>query len=415
MKNYKHVSAMLRYHWIFLTSLLSLCAGVMSGCGGGDSGRSSNNLSNSSGTVLETVGPSNTVPVTVDAGPPNSKALNIPFVSVTVCRPGTSICQTVDHVMVDTGSYGLRLITPLNASLALPAVKSDSGAEISECGQFVSGYIWGAIVRADIKVGGELAPAQSIQAVGRNIDSVNGAPSECSSIGNNIGTVAALGANGIFGVGPFKEDCGQACVITAPSASYYTCSSGSCTATSMPLGKQLSNPIASFATNNNGLILSLPPVGVQGATDLSGTLIFGINTQTNNALSNVTVYPTDSLGHLTTEYQGTRFDSSFIDSGSNALYFSDPTISSCSLSSGFYCPNRALSLNASIVASDGTISPVIPFTVQNIDALRANIAAASVGGNSSNPEVFDWGLPFFFGRKVYMGIADGTKAPYWAF
>jgi len=35
--------------------------------------------------------------------------LNKPCVSVTVCLPGTSTCVLVDDILIDTGSYGLRL------------------------------------------------------------------------------------------------------------------------------------------------------------------------------------------------------------------------------------------------------------------------------------------------------------------
>ncbi len=60
----------------------------------------------------------NTATVTVDAGPaalasgPDGySAFNQPYVTVTVCAPGsTSNCQTIDHVLLDTGSVGLRLL-----------------------------------------------------------------------------------------------------------------------------------------------------------------------------------------------------------------------------------------------------------------------------------------------------------------
>ena len=38
-----------------------------------------------------------------------SPYVNEPCVEVTVCEPGTSTCATVDNVLLDTGSYGLRL------------------------------------------------------------------------------------------------------------------------------------------------------------------------------------------------------------------------------------------------------------------------------------------------------------------
>src|ERR1700733_6847843 len=45
----------------------------------------------------------NVVPMVVNAGPPNTGDFNVPFISVTICAPGTSNCTTIDDVSVDTG------------------------------------------------------------------------------------------------------------------------------------------------------------------------------------------------------------------------------------------------------------------------------------------------------------------------
>src|ERR1700729_4220682 len=44
----------------------------------------------------------NVVPLVVDGGP-TGKIINTPFISITLCAPGsTTSCQTIDHIMVDT-------------------------------------------------------------------------------------------------------------------------------------------------------------------------------------------------------------------------------------------------------------------------------------------------------------------------
>jgi hypothetical protein len=362
----------------------------------------------------------NSVPVTVDSGPAGTNAFNIPFVSVTVCRPGTAICQTIDHVLVDTGSYGLRLMAPLDSSLALPAQKSASGAAVGECAQFVSGYTWGSVAQADVKLGGETALAQSIQVIGDTPGGVTSTPSACTSVGSNIGTVAALGANGILGVGLLKQDCGLACANSAISATYYACSGSACSSISMPLAQQVSNPVASFRTDNNGVVLTMPTVGANGASALAGTLVFGIGTQSNNAIQAETRYAANSRGYFTVIYKGTTMSSSFIDSGSNGMFFNDSSISQCVSNKGFYCPSTALSLSATNMAYDGSASGDLAFSVLNLDQVSANVVAASVGGpsgtqHSSGANSFDWGLPFFFGRRVFVGFEGSASGPYWAY
>jgi hypothetical protein len=374
-----------------------------------------------SNSVAVTVAPpANVIPVTVDNGPAGATGqFNAPYVSVTVCRPGTTVCQTIDHVLLDTGSYGLRLVAPLDTSLALPAVTSATGAPVGECGQFVSGYTWGAVVKADIKLAGETAPGQSIQVIGQAPGGVSAVPTSCSSVGSSMNTVAAIGANGILGVGLFKEDCGTACASSAVSAMYYACTGSTCTSTALALSKQVANPVTALGTDNNGIVVSMPAVGAGGATSLSGSLLLGIGTRANNALGSATRYAANGTGYFTTVYKGTTLTASFIDSGSNGVYFNDTSLPACSRSTDFYCPANPLNLNATAMAYDGSASGNVAFTIESIDAMSNATVAGRVGGpydskhNSGN--AFDWGLPFFFGRKVYIGMETDPNGPYWAF
>jgi len=381
---------------------------------------------NASGTLTVSTALNNSAALVVDSGPDGAGgAINTPYVSVTVCRPGTSICQTIDHVLVDTGSYGLRLLAPLSSALSLPTVKTPSGADAGECGQFVSGYTWGAVRQADVKMADETASAISIQVIGDTASSYANVPSSCSNVGSNLGTLSALGANGVLGIGLFKQDCGASCASRAQSGTYYACSAGSCTASAMPLASQVSNPVASFAVNNNGVIVVLPAVGTDGATSLSGSLIFGVDTQANNAIGTATVYRANSVGDFSTTYKGRVYSASFIDSGSNGYFFNDSSLRQCGGSSGFYCPSSPQSLSAVNSSYDGSSSGTVTFSVVNIDNLSDSITAAQVGGvqgsrsSPSSSGAFDWGLPFFYGRRVYVVIESGSTnsgaGPFWAY
>jgi len=54
----------------------------------------------------------NTVTITVDSGPAGATGqINHLYVTVKVCAPGSQTqCANIDHVLVDTGSSGLRLV-----------------------------------------------------------------------------------------------------------------------------------------------------------------------------------------------------------------------------------------------------------------------------------------------------------------
>jgi hypothetical protein len=369
----------------------------------------------------------NVATVVIDSGPAGvGGIINVPFVSVTLCTPGTSTCQTVDHVLVDTGSYGLRIIAGvLDPSLALPAVTGSAGNPVGECAQFVSGFLWGSVHLADVKIAGETAPSLPVQLVAPA--AFPGVPSACSRTGANMGTVAALGANGILGVGLFNQDCSPnptTCTTQTNNGLYYACTASSCTGTVMPLANQVANPVAGFASDNNGVVLVMPAVASSGATTLTGALIFGIDTQSNNNIGSATVYAANSSGNFTTVYKGRSLASSFLDSGSNGLFFSDSTITACSRSSGFsgfYCPATPLSVSAVNTSANGAASGPVNFTIVNPQALDATIRAASIGGSigRSNSSTFDWGMPFFFGRTVFVAITGASTlhgtGPYWAY
>lgn len=75
------------------------------------------------------------------------------LVSVTVYVPGsTSNCTTVDHILVDTGSTGLRILSSALSTSFINALTSVtvSGNQLEECAQCVSSYLWGTVKKADL-------------------------------------------------------------------------------------------------------------------------------------------------------------------------------------------------------------------------------------------------------------------------
>ena len=133
-------------HRLWLTGLF--CALLtLAGCGGGGSSSGGTTGGGTADGVSST-------PIVMDGGPAGE--LNVPFVSVTICNPGTATCQTVDHVILDTGSTGLRLVASvLDSSLVLPAETDGSGNPLRECYAYVTSYVWGSMVTADVSIAGQ--------------------------------------------------------------------------------------------------------------------------------------------------------------------------------------------------------------------------------------------------------------------
>jgi hypothetical protein len=125
-------------------------------------------------------------------------------------------------------------------------------------------------------------------------------------------------------------------------------------------------------------------------------------------------------------YNGQTLAHSYIDSASKGLYFDDvfPVCDASSVAGGLYCPGSAapLALTATVQGSDGTAKPVDFSVGDGLTLLQAQPtynAFSNFGGPLGDPTAFDWGLPFFYGRNVYVAIegqsTTGATGPYFAF
>jgi hypothetical protein len=363
----------------------------------------------------------NVQPIVSNAGPANNYVNGL-FTSVTVCVPGSSsACQTIDGVLVDTGSSGLRILSTA-LTLSLPQ-QTANGNPVAECNQFVDGFTWGPVQVADVAMAGERASAVPIQIIGAPAFST--IPDGCTSSGGAPeNTLDALGANGVLGIGLFRQDCGPACAVGGPSnpGLYYACSSTGCQVVTESLTQQLQNPVWLFTRDNNGVIVELPTVSLLGAASVSGSLVFGIGTQANNALAGAAVFAVDGQGTFTTVFKGQSYGGSFLDTGSNGIYFLDSQTAGlplCADADSFYCPSSPQSFTATQRGANGT-SRDVAFGAANADTILDNLSL-SVFPLLSGPNAgsFDWGLPFFFGRNVFTAIeSQGTPSgagPYWAY
>jgi hypothetical protein len=393
---------------------------LLSACGGGGGGGGSSSSSSSSSTTTttttslstsctsSTASSGNAIPVSVcGATGTYSSFVNIPYVSVTVCATSdTSQCTTVNNVLLDTGSTGLRLFASKLTAVSLSA-QTSGGSPVGECAAFGSGVTWGAVKTAYVRLAGEVtASAIPIQVINDNA-SFAAIGSSCTAHGSSMNSPGLLGANGILGINNLPVD----------RQYYFTCtsssSSASCSALTQATASQVPNPIAKFSgSDTNGSVLTLSGISGTGATSASGTLYFGIDTQSNNVSTGATSYATDQYGDMTStttsSYGGSAIApaTSFIDSGSNGVFFPS-TMTQCSGSSSWYCPSGSQTLS---IAIDG--GSVTSFTVANASTLFAsnsgnNTAFDDLAGYTSSQ--FDIGLPFFFGRSVFVYIA-GTSS-----
>ncbi|MBU6468392.1 MAG: DUF3443 family protein [Betaproteobacteria bacterium] len=377
----------------------------LSACGGGGGGGSSTASSLPNASLTNPAAGANVVSLVV--GPGVSNNVNIPTVSVTVCLHNTTSCQTIDNILVDTGSYGLRLFSNQITNFSIPNANQVNSGSLTECVQFADGYTYGPVVNLDVSLAGETAANIPVNILASpNFTSI---PSGCAS-GPSLQSPSSFGSNGVLGIGDQIND--------GLYGLYYSCNT-SCS--SLPTSNSSSyvvvNPVSAFHTDNNGVIVTLPYITQStGDASATGQLIFGINTQSNNTLpSNASIITPDSSNYFTSSLNGVNYPSSFIDSGSNGLFFNTSlNITQCGQHSnwpGFYCPSSTLSLTAQITLANNTQASV-PFSVANPTNYSYsayafdNLAGTQLARYNNS---FDWGLPFFFGKSVYVFISNSPQ------
>ena len=386
----------------------------------GSSGASSLNLN---------LAQSNVIAVTTGCG-----YVNEPCVTVTICQPGTNTCQTIPNVLLDTGSYGLRLFNQVSLdnfqtvsnllSLTTEKDPNNPANSITECVSYAdSSSDVGPVARADVSLGSETASSVPIQIINSSFAQMG---SPCDS---PDASPLATGFNGILGVGLFTADCGDGCTASQSNPQngmYFSCvgDGSSCTTgMTVELNQQVTNPVAYLPVDNNGVILALPSVPDAGAGSVNGYLVFGIGTQSNNIPLGANIFQADGYGNFLTTYNGVTSTQSFIDSGSNALYFNDSSITQCATDTGFYCPASEISgLVATQQGVSGGTALAVGFNVANGESELAqsnpNMTFSNLAGTFGSAD-FDWGLPFFYGRTVFVGMDTGTSSlgagPLWAF
>lgn len=438
--------------WARALGALGLAAvvGLVAGCGGGGGGSGGSSSTSSSGgsSTTSSGGNSNTVTSTTTTGGATGRTLtptaavsttpgvlasnqvavfvangvagaaNIPTVTVQICIHGGA-CQTINNIQIDTGSYGLRLTSDALNSTMLSSLPRQTvgGQAVAECMGFADGNSWGSVRVADVNIGGETAPSMPIHILGDVAQSQAGGSDNACAFGTLHGTSTSIGANGILGIGTAKYDCGTGCstgVNAATNGIYYGCTvSGStligCTDLAVPNTQQVANPVQFFSSGDtDGVVLNMPAVGATGATSASGYLTFGIGTLP----SGLKTFTTDHFGDVqTATLDGTTYTdtsssqrAAFFDTGSNGLFLpgTHSGLLLCTGGIGFYCPTAALAFQPSVTGFNGTTAPV-PISIENaLDLFKGGGLAFSNLGGSSGLLAVDFGMPFFYGKTVYI-------------
>jgi len=333
--------------------------------------------------------------------------LNKPCVSVKLCLPGTQTCQVVDDLLLDTGSTGLRVFAEVVSGLGLPRVTA-GGQTVAECIGYLDGSNqWGPLATADVVLASEPAVTIPIQLID---DAFVPGRSQCTGAEK----LADAGFNGILGVSNWKEDCGASCTSSASNGMYYACGDASCAGTTRPLAGQLQNPVAALPLDNNGVVVKLPAVGALGSPSVEGTLLLGIGTRSNNARPPAaTLIQLDSSGEFKTAVSGAA-KRAFTDTGSNGLFFTPPVsagLTTCAAYADWFCPDSTLSLTATNSAASGLAGGSIGFEIGSFKSIMIDQPAVYVSPAVGGPlaTYFDWGLPFFLGRDVYLGLESSSS------
>lgn len=326
--------------------------------------------------------------------------------SVTVCEPDRGRCATIDDVMVDTGSTGLRLeASAVPSWLRLPSLLGPDHQPLAECLHFVHDDAWGLLYRADVRMGGLTAPRLPVQIIA---DGDDPQPASCPR-----STVRPT-SNGTLGLSPDLTDCRGPCRQDPSHPGYYTCRDGTCVPVQGDVepAYRLPNPVPALPRHNNGFVVELPAAPPGGAAEIAGTLTFGVGTSATNQLGASHVLPLDGHGRYTTVHDGRRYPASIIDSGTETYVLADDHLPRCESLAWAYCADPERQLESDMIGDDGARFPM-RFEVGDYRAIRDRRVGVSdrlaVAADPASP-TFVWGAPFFMGKRVSI-VLDGKAVP----
>jgi hypothetical protein len=332
------------------------------------------------------------------------------YTNIKICAPGsTANCQVIDHVIVDSGSDGVRVASSAIKSALLKAMPyvTSGGKVLTECETYVDSYTYGPIKKADIYIGGKSAKNFPLQIFG-----VPGfpTPGSCSSQGGaSTNTPASFGGNGLVGVAFDLTD----------YSLYYNCAGNGTGCVLNTTYAGIPNLVSKFSSDNNGVVMTFPAVSTSGSgPTVMGSLIFGVGTKSNNKPpSKTTALLNDDNGEFNLVL-GTNKVKAYIDSGTDDLVINGPyaMCAGGSAGDGYYCPsaNTAVSMGVSSY-NKSAVAYHVGYTVGNATKLLLkndvayNDLAEPAGSSSAAGFDYALGLSTFFGRTMYF-VFEGRNS-----
>jgi len=338
------------------------------------------------------------------------------LVSLTVCVPGSNLCQTVDKIMVDTGSVGLRIhasvLPVLQGQLPL---QGQSGKVIAQCATFGNFYTWGSLRAADVGFGAHKASALPVQVYD---DPALPAVSS-TGCGTQIGGLidadpAAVQFNGVLGIRGTRLD---------ELGTFYSCqtSGKTCSTTVLTDKELLPNPIINLPQDNNGYQIVMPSIPIDGSSQVTGALVLGLNTQSNNNLSQTgtsasNMLALDSKQRVALYIDGVSYGA-LIDSGTSVNTLSTTNVPTCGASAPLaYCSSPITMQPIQLAAAvKPTIVLVASLYIGNwLNLLATNLPAiGTLTAKTPSTVVANGvqsilGAPFFYGKRISFGITGQT-------
>lgn len=337
---------------------------------------------------------------------------NSPCVSVTVCSSvDKSQCVKVRDILLDSGSSGLRIFKSELHGMDLPEVALES-SPLYECIDFTDQkHLWGSVNRTHAVFDGGVEKSML------NIQLLE-ASNKAATCARALSSPQSLGYNGILGVSPLLDDRG----------SYYICNGTTCQQVNIESSQKVVNPISLLDDDNNGIVIKLPSIPSGGCFGGVGYAVFGIATKSDNIPESSVVSLSIATNPLVPLYIPAQLNGNnvyaFLDSGSNTVSFSNPNIALCSFSNAYYCPPETILQDVILYSSDLLQRKFTKFATANAGDLflSGNSAFSNLGSSpfsSALANYLDLGLPFFYGKVVYIGFNGKSsslgRGMYWAF